>query len=227
MLGCDALGLGHSLWPVTAMVKALPKGIAIGCFDTTFGDALPALRRVLASGKFPACRVHLWWSDNHIICPLEVIKDRAPKYQKLAKEFPEVKIYLSHSCEHNERSEANVRKRIALIKKLAPSCIPVNAIWRGATVPGTQEKHYQGTRLHLKGPTIISNDGHQGAHVTMYKQHPEALMCFFWLPIFNLRKEGDAPNGVKPPPKTRKNPPKECDFKVIAEIIAMIREGIA
>ena len=192
MIGYDYLGLGSKHWDINATLRATPEGSAIGCFDSTFGPALPNLKKLLQSGKYPTARIHLWWSDSHIICPNSIIKSRAPAYEKLAKEFPAIKIFLSHSCEHNETNPSIVRTRLEYIESLAPHCIPVNCIWRGALLEHEiNEKH--GSNINLPGDYITSTDGLDIIDIDSeryLKDTSRAIISFLWSHRFNLRQEG-------------------------------------
>ena len=70
ILGLDHLGLGHKKYPVQTVIDLAPSGSALGCFDNTFGNAVPAIRKCLQSGKFPLFRVQIWWSTAHKIVPI-------------------------------------------------------------------------------------------------------------------------------------------------------------
>lgn len=216
ILGFDYLGLGHKLWPVDATIKLTPAGYAIGCFDNTFGDVLPNLRRVLSSGKFSTIRSHIWWANNHVIAPLDIIKKRAPLYEKLKRDFPDVRIYLSHSCEHTEKNKSKVQERIDLIKKLAPSVIPVNSIWTGAKVSGVI------TEVHgdkVRNSEFCSTDGQTANDIDIenwIKNNATAEVAFLWASRFNLR-------GVVPPPATLPPPKERTDPPTPEYLAAIIR----
>lgn len=213
MIGWDLLGLGHRLWPVAKTLKHVGPQYAIGCFDTTFGDALPNLKKLLMQRRYPAVRVHFWYSNNHTIVPMNLLKRRLPLYQKLAGKFPDVRFYLSHSCEHNEKNKKEVEKRINLIKKLAPSCIAVNSVWLGAGSPNAI-KEVHGRKAKALGG-IASNDGDdpRDFDMTAWMQRNEhADILFLWCKGFNFRPNNDEP---VPAPMARKTPPTDADFKLI------------
>lgn len=217
----DHLGLAHPLYPLDAVIDETPKGWAIGCFDddeNAFGNAIPALKFVLKSGKFPAVRIHAHWSNAHVIVPMEKLKKKLPKYEKLAQLFPSVKVYVSHSCEHNQVNKLAVMKRIKLIQTLAPSCIPVNSIWQGARVPNIiTELH--GDITHCKENEIASLDGDDIFSVSVNRwldDNAEAIFCFGWGTRFNLRD----PNETNPPPpKKRTKPPTAKYIKDVVQLM--------
>ncbi len=64
MFGLDHLGLAK--YGKLAAAEH-PAGWAIGCFSNVsgFGDALPALKLVLDTGRCPRVRIHLYWSGSH------------------------------------------------------------------------------------------------------------------------------------------------------------------
>ncbi len=133
-------------------------------------------------------RIHLWWSTTHVICPIKKIEERAPFWEKFAQKFPNVKFYLSHSCEHNCRNKGEVLRRMILLKKLAPSCTPVNCVWQGQTVEGwVNEKH--GKDCKVKGRYIASVDGsteRDFSFAAWHKKHADAEIRFMWGALFNL-----------------------------------------
>lgn len=219
MFGLDLLGLAHPKFSAQKAIQATPQGFAIGVFDSTFGDVLRSLRIMLRTGKYPACRVHLWWSNQHVICPLNVVKSRAPLYQKLAQEFPGVKFYLSHSCEYNERSLQNVKKRVALLRALAPSCIPVNSVWKGPTTHDAITEHH-GSKTRAKSGEIVSTDGESAYDLDVKKwiaANQKASIIFLWGLRFNLREIPD-PGQTPPPPKQRQAAPSLEYIKSVAEL---------
>ena len=214
MIGADLLGLGHKLWPAKLTADILPPGIAIGAFDTTFGDVRRHLKTLLATGKFPIVRIHLWWDDAHRIVPLSVIRRRAPLWERLAKRYPNVRFYLSHSCEHNERDPQKIQARITLLRRLAPSCVPVNCIWKGRAIRGEiNERHTSGSMV--KGQ-IVSNDGWEVHNVPAFvNDHLGAELIFFWESWCNLRWPGDK----KVDPKKRTRAPGEKELRELASIV--------
>ena len=208
IVGFDLLGLGHNLWPIKDTIAVHPIGSAIGAFDSTFSNSvIPNLTKLLDSGKFPTIRIHLWWSDAHVIVPLKVVQERAPLYEELAKKYPSVKFYLSHSCEHNEQSLEKVLKRIDLIKILAPSCIPVNCIWKGALAPGVvTEVHGESSKANPN--EIVSLDGDDCFSIDSkkwLKRNSKGIISFLWGSRYNLRETGKP----APPPKLRTNVPNK------------------
>lgn len=203
MNGMDYLGLAHPLFVIKDVIQRTPEGYAIGCFDDPFGPVLKKLRTVLDSGKFPAVRIQAHWSNQHKIVPVAKLKQKLPAYEKLALDFPNVKVYVSHSCEYDEPSAQEVKKRVDLIKQLAPSCIPVNSKMRGASTPGVITEHHGDTTA--KPGEIISHDGINCYDIDIEswrRRNRDALIKFYWAHRFNLR-ELTKPGQVVPPPSQR------------------------
>lgn len=227
--GLDYLGLGSKYWNLRDSLKAFPKGFALGAFDkNVFGDALPKIRTFLKSGKVSALRVHLWYHKDHELCPIEVIQKRAPLYEKLSKDFPDVMIYLSHTCEFMGGTLVEVKKRVDLLKKLAPHCLPVNSgAIRIVGIPN--EYHAQNDdrnkltgykALRCRAGDLCSTDGKSAPQMnfTHWKAYQkQASINFAWASRFNLREEYDNAADL-PAPKDRKAYPGEMYIKAVAAL---------
>jgi len=218
ILGHDFLGLGCPKWSVKDTLAALPSGVAIGCFDSTwplnFGDPYEKVRAMCKSKKIVAVRVQMWWSYEHKIVPLDVLKKATPRWEKLAKEFPNVKVYLSPSCEYRYRDDGrstvtvtDVQQRIDVIRALAPSCVPVQNPWLAPTVKGVITEHH-GAKAKAKVGEIVSYDGggpkaggfdeEIGAEAWMHNNR-KASVVFCWSPIYNC---AESHNTLKPNQRT-------------------------
>lgn len=217
MYGLDLLGLAHPLFKLKDVIKALPQGWAVGCFDEVFGDVEPKLRKLLkARPDISTVRVHLWWGGSaHRIAPIDLVKRRAPVFNRLAVDFG-LYLYLSHSCEYNESSKSEVAARVAVIEKLAPNCIPVNSVYKGATIPGILiERHGSkayGDLVSTDGENIYDMDA-----VKWLKNTASSDVQFMWGARFNLReayKEGQP----VPPPSKRTAAPDYNFIRSIAEL---------
>lgn len=212
MIGLDFLGLGSKYWKVGQSLSVFPQGAALGCFATTFGDAMPNVRKFLDSEKVGAFRLQAWWSDAHSIAPINYLKSELPRWERLAKEYPHIPFYISHSCEYSEKSLAEIKKRVALVKKLCPSCIVVQSPYKSPIVKGELlEQHGADLKTNIGG--IVSTDGIAIFDIDARKwieQHQNtAAITFLWAPLFNLR-EAVKPPAQQPPPQERKAfPPKE------------------
>lgn len=197
LVGLDHLGLAHKLYPVKKVIQAAAPNSIIGVFDDPFGPVLNKLRKCLDSGKYKAARIQAHWDNLHRIVPLQKLKKKLPAYEKLSKDYPGIDIFVSHSCEYKEASQVEVRKRVDLIRSLAPSCIPVNSVWQGATLPNViTERHGQDA---IGG--MVSYDGTNAydSNVEGWKQRNAGAYQLFWGYRFNLREINDEGQPVPPP----------------------------
>lgn len=219
--GLDLLALGHPKWPVKDTIRVL-KDCAIdtvGFFDTTFGDVRANLNKILPFVK--TLRPHLWWDDNHKIVPLDVIKKRAPFYQKLAEDHLDKTIYLSHSCECDNTDPHEIQKRIDAIHQYAPSCIAVHSMGaHGIRMPNAVNEDHNPKASFQGNSYIVSTDGNNAYDMnTKAYQHTYelGLITFLHCDRFNLRQHMEA--GVKPPPpKLRTAFP---DYNLIVSVAAL------
>ena len=160
MRGLDLLGLADSDWNLRQTIKAWPKGFALGCFagDTFGSKALKKVTKLIKKADIPAVRPHLNWSDDHSLPPLSQIKKLAPKWEKFARAFPHVRVYVSPTCEYNSTDKNKIKEMLDLTAALCPFCTIVqNPSKVGAVVPGYMlERH--GKTTVLPGQ-IISYDG--------------------------------------------------------------------
>lgn len=226
MNGVDYLGLGHRKFPLRSVAKRTPPGVPIGLFLDTFGNGPKQLQKLFKIyqeiGKQLPCavRIHIWWSNQHVIAPVNVVKKGAIACEKLALEFPSIQFYVSHSCEHDEKNKAVVEKRIGVIKRFAPHCIPVNCVGKGATLPGViNENHPHQGKSSLKPPYIVSNDGKGIFEMNAYKfqrEHATAKLCLLWTYEFNLREPGET---KPPPPKLRTKAPSDGVIEGVCDLL--------
>lgn len=202
MIGFDFLGMGSKHWPVARSIEETPKNVALGLFDAPlFGNPLNALMSHLDTGKYPAVRVQIFWSYQHRLVPLKLLKERARHWHDVSSKYPRAKFYLSFSTEHNERSMGKLGKRIDIIEKFAPRCTPVNNPWKGSFFPGEINETHAPAQ-HLGGRHFASMDGLLPEHVTIpdwLRTYKNAEIKFLWHPLFNLID--DIEN--KPPPPNR------------------------
>lgn len=107
-----------------------------------------------------------------------------------------------------------------LLKKLAPSCTPVNCVWQGQTVEGwVNEKH--GKDCKVKGRYIASVDGsteREFSFAAWHKRHKDAEIRFMWGALFNMN-DGHQPAN----PAERKAAPSR---KYVLEYAMMAKEPI-
>lgn len=224
MFGLDFLGLGSKHWKVAPSLEAFPHGWALGAFARTFGDALPNVRKFLDSGKVSAFRLQAWWSNSHKIAPIKYLKEELPRWEKLAKDYPHVKFYISHSCEYSEKSVAEVKKRVDLVKELCPSCVVVQCPMHSPVIPGVGKVEQHGTNSKPKPGHIVSTDGQACFDIDIQKwikQHKESEIVFLWAPRFNLREAVKPPQVISSPENRTAFPP----LKYINGVVALAEEA--
>ena len=198
-MDCDLLGLQHPKFKFDEILKALPKNSAVGFFHDTFGCTPRRIWKLLQSDKVRAIRVHINWDYNHKIVSLKKLKAALPFYEKLALEFPNVKVYVSHSCEHNERNKVKVENRMIMILDYAPHCIAVNSIWRGTELSGWINEYHGMNALACKS-TIASMDGVDSIPADFkwwWQDKKDAIFRFLWLPSFNMKKSFDDSTAIE------------------------------
>ena len=227
MNGVDYLGLGHRKFPLRYVARHTPAGAPIGLFLDTFGDGPKQLRKLfklyseIAKPLPCAVRIHIWWSNQHVIAPVNAVKKGSIVCEKLALEFPSVTFYVSHSCEHDEKNKAVVKKRMELVRKFAPSCVPVNCVGKGATLLGViNENHPHEGKSSLKPPYIVSNDGKGIFEMNpdkFMRDHKDAKLCLLWTYEFNLREPGEK---KPPPPKLRTKVPSEGIIEAVCNLLS-------
>lgn len=192
IFGLDHLGLAKY---ADLAAREHPQGWALGCFANTFGDSLPAVERIIASGRCPFVRVQLVWSDTHTFAAREVAQayKEAARWEKLARKYPAVKFELSPFCEHNLR---NPDSYLDKIKEIAPSCTPVNTPWKGAYSKKYKNEVHGSNARALSTPYNFSYDGSGcvDADVQAHKaKHKGADVFFFWTYQFNGRRNANDP----------------------------------
>ncbi len=198
--GMDLLGGADADWDWKATARAWESGFALGIFDgaETFGDAIKAIhefdKQLALVGKnlrtdVPAIRIHAAW-NNHGIIDLPLLVKRCRRYQLLAKEYPQIKIYVSWTCEYSEdTTPKQARERIAVVRTHCPSCIPVQSpMPGGATVRGVVTE-WHGHSAQAKANQIVSTDGQNLFDMDARKwiqRNKKALIVFAWGMRFNL-----------------------------------------
>jgi hypothetical protein len=230
LIGFDTLFLGHKLWPIQLTINQIPAGYALGFFDyiknSPIGDPIPNFKKLLAAKnsegkrKYPAYRVQMQYDTSHKLIDLSRLRERLPLYEKIAKENTDVIIYISHTCEYKSNNADEINKRVALIKSLAPSCIPVNSVWQGATPGSTlKETHILDGK---KGKNwLVSTDGVGAAQINMTEFHTnyaDTVIRFLWAARFNFR---DAETPTPEPVDRTAIPTKE-----LFQAVVRLAEGI-
>ncbi|CAB4136915.1 hypothetical protein UFOVP313_11 [uncultured Caudovirales phage] len=189
LLGMDYLGLAKYC---DEALKAHPTGYAVGTFRDTFGDPTVCLRKFAQSGKVPAFRIHLAWSDTHqfAVRDFDRIAKGAEAIEQLAKAYPNIKWFVSGACEHNlNRKDAELLR--AKVMGRCTSCAGyVNTVWKGALIDGINEVH--GNYRAPGGRYFYSPDGISYVDADaerLRNTYRGAEIFFFWDPNFNGRLE--------------------------------------
>ena len=198
MISFDLLGAGHRRFPKKRILNLLPYKVGVGMFDDDiFGKTASSYALELYKiKKIVALRVHLYWDPGHKqLCPLKYLADRATFWNIFAEECPDLRVYLSHTCEHTSTDVTALKRRMNLIREHAPLCVPVNSvIKKGAILPGeVNEKH--GLFTPLSTPYIASLDGTEAFDVNVkswLSTHRNSRMACVWTHGLNLRKKGAA-----------------------------------
>jgi len=100
--GLDLLGIARY---GKVAVEEFPDGWALGAFTYVdgFGDALPAVRDVLATNRVKICRLQLMWRDKHDFNfrrDKDFVRKEAKRFYSLINSNKAVKWYISPCCEH-------------------------------------------------------------------------------------------------------------------------------
>lgn len=215
MKGLDLLGLGSKRWPIKDTYEVVPRDWAIGCFFDTFGDVRHNLAALYAAG-FRTFRIHAWWDDHHKIVPVDVLLQKARLIEGFKNNHQEATVYLSHSCEYQESSTVEINKRVAIVKKLAPNCIPVSTPMHSPAIPGTIIERHGDTTVNPK--QIVSMDGADYRDIDWYNwriKNQAALISFFWFTECN----GSLYGGPKIPREQRTHYPTR---KQLIDVVDMM-----
>ena len=149
-----------------AMMEAHPVGGVGGIFLRTFGDARKTVERMAASGKFSEIVVHLAPFDNSHRYQISKygpqVRADAAWLEEVSKANPHCVLMLSPFCEHNHPRSV-MEPFMMDLQKIAPSCLLVNSVWKGETIPGIiTEIHIPSSKLLPKiprGEYTVSFDG--------------------------------------------------------------------
>lgn len=229
MFGLDYLAFAHKNFPWKKSIALLPPGWALGVFDDPFGPVVNRVRNALLQKEIPIVRIHAHYAtktSGKTLIPLDKLKKKLPKYEELAQEFKgRSRIYVSHSCEYESSDGSAIQQRVNLIRDLAPSCVPVNSVFRGATAPDViTERH--GKDAKAKQGEIISADGDNLYDLDVKKwiaDNSKSLITFLWGYRFNMREIND-PEQTIPGPKDRKATPSPTYTKSIIKLADNIGE---
>lgn len=219
--GLDLLALAR--FDAAMVARNIPKGTAIGALQGTFGDVVPNLDKLLATGKVSAFRVHL----VNTVCrrnkncengepaqtDFSTYTARARQFGALAAKYPQVACFISPSLEHDEKNVSIVSRWIDIIRREAPTCKVVVSAFTGVVPAGViREKHG-----NAQTGQIVSNDGDNlfDSDSTKYRT-AGSLITFGWIPRFNMRFSGEK---VFTPPSKRTAKPSAEDIQQAVRLL--------
>lgn len=147
-----------------AAVRAHPQGWAAGTFLHTFGNAIPLIESLCATGKVKDFVIHLAKFDYAHAYPIDrlmpgILYD-ARQLNAVANKYPNVDFLLSPFCEHNHDAK-KMTEVFTQLRRVAPNCNFVNSIWKGQIVPGVITEVHVGETLPRapRGEYTVSFDG--------------------------------------------------------------------
>ncbi len=195
MFGLDHLGIAKY---GKLAADEHPNGWALGAFSYVdgFGDGIPAIERVLATGRCPRVRIHLAWDDDHDITNFRAIEKEASRVSALFKKYITRDCRVSGGCEHtwNAKTAEHVRK---IVMAKMPSWVTyvnvplLSGPRKGALLPGCVNEIHGSKARPIKGRYDFSFDGSNcvDANVTELKKNLSAAETFyFWNCECNGRK---------------------------------------
>lgn len=194
--GIDLLGL--PLCDVDMIATTIEPGTAIGALMGTFGNPVPALRKLLRTGKVPAVRIHLSsgtceranvceWQNEIRATDYTSLAKRAQVVRDLANEFPSVKFVVSPRLEHDVKDRKVVDKWINVLRTVSSTYEICVSAFTGYVPPNVLvERHGN----HATGD-ITSNDGESLSDAPISYLSSGRLITFGWLHSFNGRGPGD------------------------------------
>jgi hypothetical protein len=169
-----------------------PNGFALGAFSNTFGDALPAVRQIIETGRCPRVRLHLDWQDSHRYeSRFDEIRREAQRVAKFIARYKLIDWRISGACEHLlGRGQAEVLRDIVLNE--IPGVIYVNTpMTGGARLPvGDQCINESHGHLIKSSRLDFSFDGQNAfdANVEVIKSKFAHCETFYlWSPRCNLK----------------------------------------
>jgi hypothetical protein len=206
----DFLGLAHPNFPFKSILRETPKDYPIGFFWNAFGNSSKHFLALLDAG-FKTFRIQVYWSDDHSIVPMPILENSLAEIKATINRYTgeDFTLYISPSCEHAEKIQEEIRRRLETVKRILPGAIPVNNPWKGngQDVPGYLHEYHGANPgkcdlASTDGTNIYDINAAQWVRTYGNNAHP----CFLWGARFNLREISDP--GQKPPPiKNRKAAP--------------------
>ncbi len=190
MYGLDHLGIAK--YPKEARDTFQP-GFALGTFSNTFGNAIPAVSKLLSQGECYAVRIHLAWRDNHkfTLKDLPGIIREAKRWVPIVNKYSNVKWYFSGACENN-LSKADALLYAKKVLSVLPTVTYVQCGSKQITGENIINEVHGVKAKPLKGRYIFSFDGNACVDADVEKLkliHKDAEIFFLWEPRFNGRWE--------------------------------------
>lgn len=214
MFGLDHLGIAKYREVARA---SHPQGWALGAFSDTFGDAIPAVKGILATGRCPRVRIHAMWKDSHNYSQKDfpAIEKELKRWRPVVASFPHIDWYFSGACEHH-LSVADSVRLAELVLNVHPDRFAVNVGDHDLTMRQTiNETH--GTKARIGRPKYnFSFDGSACVDSdveSLKERHEDAETFFFWEPRFNGRWET---SDTTPRPKRNGWPNRKLISSVVA-----------
>lgn len=197
MFGLDHLGIAK--YGKVALDEH-PEGWALGAFSNVFGDALPAVKAILDSGRCPRVRFQLHWEDDH--------KEKADTFSKIEREAVRVGNFLKPyadriDCRVSSFCENTLNpKRAEELRKLVMKHMPAGVTYvhsydaglGGRPLPNCVNEVHGSGRQVPGGRFDFSFDGQSCFDADVEaakKKFSKAETFYFWFPQCNGRMKAD------------------------------------
>lgn len=197
--GIDELGIAKY---IDVALKGHAKGTPLGAFTSTFGDAKPAIEKMLKRGDIPLFKLNLSWKDNHSFSRKDfpAIVKEAKRFAPLFIKYPTPACYFNGATEHN-LSLADAKELANQVLAVIPSrCQYVNNPMqnKGKLIPTNERilNEIHGKENPPSGRFGYSFDGTSSvdSNVTAIKQKMKNAEYFLmWHPANNGRLKADDP----------------------------------
>lgn len=211
MFGLDHLGLAK--YGKLALAEH-PNGWALGAFSNVsgFGDALPAVKAILDSGRCPRVRLHLYWSDRTGHAPesnyLSIIEKEARRVGKFYAPYASrINCRVSAYCE-SPRGVDGAKLR-ALVMKYMPQGVEYVHSYDlglgGKPLANCINEVHGSTRPTPSGRFDFSFDGENcfDTDITVVKnKFARAETFYLWIPQCNGNKNMKREDTLPRPQRT-------------------------
>lgn len=196
MYGLDHLGIAKY---GKLAFQEHPAGFALGAFSNVFGDALPAVKAILDSGRCPRVRAHLYWSFNagHKPDPdyLKRIQVEAIRVGKFYKSYVgRIDCRVSGFCEHPLNVSQAEKVRQIVMEYMPLGVTYVNCPQsNGAVLPNCVNELHKGANRNVTGRVDFSYDGvsvHDSDVSNDKIKYALAETFYLWIYQFNGHMSG-------------------------------------